>query len=98
MRSVNWKWKRRKTLVLSLSHDIRTLLSVIDLYTKALATNLYDKEEERRQAIAGISRNTEVINNYVEQIVETAREGFLQMDVNNGEFYLSQVIQSLVHY
>ena len=90
--------KEKKTLVLSLSHDIRTPLSAIDLYTKALATNLYDKEEERQQTIAGISRNTEVINNYVEQIVEAAREDFLQMEVNNGEFYLSQVIQSLVHY
>lgn len=90
--------KEKKTLVLSLSHDIRTPLSAIDLYTKALATNLYDKEEERQQAIVGISRNTEVINNYVEQIVEAAREDFLQMEVNNGEFYLSQVIQSLVHY
>lgn len=90
--------KEKKTLVLSLSHDIRTPLSAIDLYTKALATNLYDKEEERQQAIAGIGRNTEVIKNYVEQIVEAAREDFLQMEVNNGEFYLSQVIQSLVHY
>ena len=40
--------KEKKTLVLSLSHDIRTPLSAIDLYTKALATNLYDKEEERQ--------------------------------------------------
>ena len=90
--------KEKKTLVLSLSHDIRTPLSAIDLYTKALATNLYDKEEERQQAIAGIGRNAEVVKNYVEQIVEAAREDFLQMEVNNGEFYLSQVIQSLVHY
>ena len=90
--------KEKKTLVLSLSHDIRTPLSAIDLYTKALATDLYDKEEERQQAVAGISRNTEVINNYVEQIVEAAREDFLQMEVNNGEFYLSEVIRSLVCY
>lgn len=90
--------KEKKTLVLSLSHDIRTPLSAIDLYTKALATNLYDKEEERQQAIAGIRKNADEINHYVEQIVEAAREDFLQMEVNNGEFYLSQVIQSLVHY
>lgn len=90
--------KEKKTLVLSLSHDIRTPLSAIDLYTKALATNLYDKEEERQQAIAGIGRNTEVIKNYVEQIVQAAREDFLKMEVNNGEFYLSEVIRSLVCY
>ena len=60
--------KEKKTLVLSLSHDIRTPLSAIDLYTKALATNLYDKEEERQQAIAGIRKNADEINHYVEQI------------------------------
>ena len=43
--------KEKKTLVLSLSHDVRTPLSAIDLYAKALATDLYDREEERQQAI-----------------------------------------------
>lgn len=90
--------KEKKTLVLSLSHDIRTPLSAIDLYTKALATNLYDKEEERQQAIAGIRKNTDEINHYVEQIVQAAREDFLQMEVHNGEIYLSKVIHMLVHY
>lgn len=90
--------KEKKTLVLSLSHDIRTPLSAIDLYTKALATNLYDKEEERQQAIAGIRRNADEINRYVEQIVQAAREDFLQMEVHNGEIYLSKVIRMLVHY
>ena len=90
--------KEKKTLVLSLSHDIRTPLSAIDLYTKALATNLYDKEEERQQAIAGIRKNADEINHYVEQIVQAAREDFLQMEVHNGEVYLSKVIHMLVHY
>lgn len=73
-------------------------MSAIDLYTKALATNLYDKEEERQQAIAGIRRNADEINHYVEQIVQAAREDFLQMEVHNGEIYLSKVIHMLVHY
>lgn len=90
--------KEKKTLVLSLSHDIRTPLSAIDLYTKALATNLYDKEEEWQQAIAGIRKNADEINHYVEQIVQAAREDFLQMEVHNGEIYLSKVIHMLVHY
>lgn len=73
-------------------------MSAIDLYTKALATNLYDKEEERQQAIAGIRKNADEINHYVEQIVQAAREDFLQMEVHNGEIYLSKVIHMLVHY
>ena len=77
---------------------MRTPLSAIDLYTQALATNLYDEEEERQQAIAGIRRNADEINRYVEQIVQAAREDFLQMEVHNGEIYLSKVIRMLVHY
>ena len=34
--------KEKKTLILSLSHDIKTPLSAIKLYTKALLQNLYD--------------------------------------------------------
>lgn len=44
--------KERKTLILSLSHDIKTPLSSIELYSKALAEDLYDTEEKRNEALA----------------------------------------------
>ena len=39
--------KERKTLILSLSHDIKTPLSSIELYSKALSENLYDTQERK---------------------------------------------------
>lgn len=90
--------KEKKTLLLSLSHDIRTPLSAIDLYTQALEENLYENEEKRQQALDGISRNTEEIRKYVGEISEAAREDFLKLEVNPGEFYLSEMLQALQLY
>ena len=90
--------KEKKTLVLSLSHDVRTPLSAIDLYAKALATDLYEREEERQQAILGIQKNAKEIQNYVDEIAQAAREDFLKLEVRTGEFYLSELLQSLMRY
>ena len=40
--------KEKKTLLLSLSHDIKTPLSAIKLYSAALSKNLYPDEEKQR--------------------------------------------------
>lgn len=41
--------KEKKTMLLSLSHDIKTPLSAIQLYTKALQEGIYETEEENRK-------------------------------------------------
>ena len=54
--------KDKKTLILSLSHDIKTPLSAIKLYSKALKENLYNSEEKKKEVVDGILRNTRRIN------------------------------------
>src|SRR5574344_2059446 len=49
--------KEKKTLILSLSHDIKTPLSAIELYSKALSTGLYETSEDKTRALDGIDRN-----------------------------------------
>lgn len=44
------------------------------------------------------SQNTETIKKYVGEISEAAREDFLKLDVQQGEFYLSQMMQALKLY
>lgn len=90
--------KEKKTLVLSLSHDIKTPLSAIDLYTKALRTNLYESEEERASAYEGIEKNIEEIKKYVKEIAEASREDFLVLDVNNSDIYIGEILNSLREY
>lgn len=90
--------KEKKTLVLSLSHDIKTPLSAIDLYVKALRRNLYDSEEERNSAFDGIEHNVGEIKRYVQEISQVSREDFLTLDVNNTELYLLPIINKVLAY
>lgn len=90
--------KDRKTLILSLSHDIKTPLSSIELYSKALAEDLYDTKEKRDEALEGIARNVKEIKGYVNEIVTASREDFLNLEVKNGEVYLSAVVDSIQTY
>ena len=87
--------KERKTLILSLSHDIKTPLSSIELYSKALLEDLYDKKEKRDEALQGITRNVKEIKGYVDEIVTASREDFLNLEVNMGEYYLSEVMKDI---
>lgn len=69
--------KEKQTLLLSLSHDLRTPLSAIELYTRALSDNLYEEEEKRKQSLEGIAKSAKEIRGYANRITEAAREEFL---------------------
>lgn len=90
--------KDKKTLILSLSHDIKTPLSSIELYARALSENLYDTQEKRDEALCGITRNVKEIKKYVDEIVTASREDFLNLEVNESEFYLSEAIKATQIY
>lgn len=90
--------KEKKTLILSLSHDIKTPLSAIELYAKALSSNLYDTEEKKAEALCGIERNVEEIKQYVNEIAAASREDFLNLEVKPGEFYLFQMMNKIEAY
>ena len=90
--------KDRKTLILSLSHDIKTPLSSIELYSRALSENLYDTQEKKDEALQGIARNVKEIKQYVDEIVTASREDFLNLEVVMSEVYLSQVINGISAY
>ena len=90
--------KDKKTLILSLSHDIKTPLSAIKLYSKALKENLYDSEEKKKEVIDGILKNTVEIEHYVSEIVKNSREDFMELPVCNDSFYLKDVIDKIENY
>lgn len=90
--------KEKKTLILSLSHDIKTPLSAIELYNKALSKGLYDTDEKKQEVYAGIEKNIGDIRKYVEEITKASREDFLNLQVREGEFYLANVMDKIVPY
>ena len=90
--------KEKKTMLLSLSHDIKTPLSAIQLYSKALSEGLYDTEEKKQEALAGILSKTEEIRGYVDEIYNLSREDFMELSVNVGEVYLQEVMDGITAY
>ena len=90
--------KEKKTLVLSLSHDIKTPLSAIELYTRALKDGIYDSDEKKAEALNGILKNTEEIKKYASEISKISREDFIDLSVNVGEVYLDDVMKKIAVY
>ena len=90
--------KEKKTLLLSLSHDIKTPLSVIKLYSAALSRNLYPDTEKQQKIAENITEKADEIEGYVSQIITASKEEFLSLEVNIGEFYLSELVEKITGY
>ena len=87
--------KDKKTLILSISHDIKTPLSAIKLYSKALKEGIYETPEKRIEALEGIDKNVKEIEKHVSDIVSASKEDFLNLTVNNSELYLSDLLNKI---
>ena len=87
--------KDKKTLILSISHDIKTPLSAIKLYSKALKEDIYETPEKRIEALEGIDKNVKEIEKHVSDIVSASKEDFLNLTVNNSELYLSDLLNKI---
>ncbi len=90
--------KEKKTLLLSLSHDIKTPLSAIKLYSAALSKNLYPDAEKQHEIAENINEKVDEIEGYLSQIITASREDFLSLEVDMGEFYLSELIEKITEY
>ncbi len=90
--------KEKKTLILSLAHDIKTPLSSVKLYSRALAEDMYDSDEEKHEAYNGIQNNAVEIEQYISRIMNTANDDFLNLTVTNGEFYFEELVQRIRVY
>ncbi len=91
-------YKEKKTLVLAISHDIKTPLSAIKLYSMALSKDLYRDEAKKKEIAESINKNADEIENFVTQIIKASSEDFLNLEVENGEFYLSELIGRIQNY
>ena len=78
--------------------DIKTPLSAIKLYSKALSKGLYDGREKQIEIAESINTKADEIESYVLQIITASREDFLSLEVEMGEFYLSELISKIKLY
>lgn len=90
--------KEKKTLLLSLSHDIKTPLSAIKLYSKALSKGLYADKEKQAEIAENIGEKADEIEGFVSEIIRAAKEDFLSFEMVQGEFYLSELLGEIITY
>ena len=89
--------RKEKTLLLSLSHDIKTPLAAIKLYAKGLSRGLFD-EEKTQDAYHSISDKADEIEARLGEMIHALNNDFMQFDVKLSDFYLSSVITRIRAY
>lgn len=87
-----------KTMLLSLSHDIKTPLSAIRLYAGALEKELYADREKQRSAAANITARADEISGCVGELISSLSGDFMEFDVQLTEFYMSEVVDRIIAY
>lgn len=90
--------KDKKTVLLSITHDVRTPLSVIKLNSQALERGLYSDENKKTEVAKNISLKVTEIEDYINRIVDASRNELMNMKVDNSEYYLSEVIEYIKEY
>lgn len=90
--------KEKKTLLLSISHDIKTPLSAIKLYAKALSKGLYKDKQKQLDIAENINAKADEIEKFVSEIIKASSGDFLNLEVHMGEFYLSEAIDKISDY
>lgn len=90
--------KEKKTMLLSLSHDIKTPLSAIKLYSKALSSGIYKEPQKQFEVYDSINTKADEIENLVSEIMRNETKDIIAFDIKSGEFYLSEVIDSIKAY
>ena len=88
----------KKTLVLSLAHDVKTPLTSIRLYSKGLQEGLFETEAQRKDAICGIEKNAAEIEHFISEIMRAENEDFLKLEVHPTEVYFSTIIERVTRF
>ncbi|MDE5582536.1 MAG: HAMP domain-containing histidine kinase [Ruminococcus sp.] len=89
--------KKEKTFLMSLSHDIKTPLSAIKLYSKAISKGLYTGRKQIEVA-ENINSKADEIEEFVNEIISNLSSDFMTFETTQTEFYLSQVIDKITAY
>ncbi|WP_195267715.1 HAMP domain-containing sensor histidine kinase [Eubacterium sp. 1001713B170207_170306_E7] len=85
----------RKTLVASLSHNIRTPLAAIRLYASALYTHLYQTPEKQDECARLIEAKVVQIEGLVDEIIKSSSEAISEAEICNRDFYVGDFMKGL---
>lgn len=85
--------REKKMMILSISHDIKTPLSSIKLYTKAIKDRLYNTESKKEKALIRILSATNQIEEFIQEIIKMSTTEIFDVEVEDSEFYLRDAIK-----
>ncbi|MBQ5310758.1 MAG: HAMP domain-containing histidine kinase [Oscillospiraceae bacterium] len=85
-----------KTLLLSLSHDIKTPLSGIKLNSRALSKGIYTDRERQIQAAENINARADEIEKYVNEMIGRLSGSFMEFEIKDTRFYIDDVISAIL--
>ena len=88
--------RNEKTLLLSLSHDIKTPLSAVKLYSEAIEKGLYSDIERCRSAAKNISEKVDVIESYVKDIISNTSNSVIDYEIKVYDVYQSEVMKKVL--
>ena len=89
--------KDRQTLIASLSHELKTPVSAIKLYSAALYNNLYENEKKRQESAKLIEEKAEQIEELIGEIITTSASSLNDFEIQNEAFYLSEWIDRAIY-
>lgn len=90
--------KKEKTFLMSLSHDIKTPLSAIKLYSKAISKGIYSDRQKQAETAENIDLKADEIEGFVNEMLKNLSSDLMTFKTNQTEFYLSQVIGKITAY
>lgn len=90
--------REKKTLLLSLAHDIKTPLSVIRLNAQAIEKGIYRDEEKKAETCRKIVGKVDEIESYLTKIMDISKDDFLNLEVKCREVALSEVVEYIRDY
>lgn len=85
--------KEKKMMLLSISHDVKTPLNAIRLYSKAIEDGLYVTDEEQKKAAASIIEKVGEIDGFVKEIIKNSTEDIISIEVQDSEYYLKELFE-----
>lgn len=88
--------RNEKTLLLSLSLDIKTPLSAVKLYSEAIEKGLYSDIERCRSAAKNISEKVDVIESYVKDIISNTSNSVIDYEIKVYDVYQSEVMKKVL--
>ncbi|WP_150273903.1 sensor histidine kinase [Paenibacillus tepidiphilus] len=81
--------KERQTLIASLSHELKTPVAAIKLYSSALYGNLYTDDAKRAATARKIEQQAEIIEGQIAELITASSSPLQEISVLSHEFYLS---------